>query len=267
MKLILWLPPFLVACRSPDLPSHQHVEIRDVDRDVDVVNADAHSESPDAVDASASPNTASEYDPRTELMRHLRGDCPDGDPIGDYTPFSGAATPPLDLDAWLKAHHVHFPRDKSCPSRGPERDQCTCDRELLLPGRDAPLLRCYRFMGASDYSSYVKTILYALEGSVLRVVFEQATGLPGNNFDDAVPWISFVPRVRNDTLVFEEAHCRGCPVAMEFFASNPGFKKAHADYKKVCSLDSWEWKWNHGQLKKYRRTASISSSPTPVSPN
>ncbi|MCL2723838.1 MAG: hypothetical protein FWD69_05315 [Polyangiaceae bacterium] len=264
MKLVL-LPPLvllLVGCHSRDSSAHQDAEVRDAD----VIDADARSESPDAADASTSA-----YPPedkvRAIFKRRIHGDCPDSAPIGDYW-LRGVATASFDLDTWLEAHHARFPRDKSCPSGGPEQDQCICDRELLLPGRDTPLLRCRREMVAAHDDRYTKTILYALEGNTLRVVFEQTTGT-ADNFQMLIPVLDFVPRIRNDALVFEETYCRGCPVAMEYFAaaSDPGLKEARVAYKGICSLDSWEWKWSGRQLKKYRRTTPAPPVSTSSSAN
>jgi len=262
MKLVLLLPLFLVACHSSGSPSHQDAEIQDAD----VVDADARSESPDAADAS----TGSPKDDATakylQEMERLRGDCPDGGPSEDTDPTVNGVYIE-DLDVWLKTHHARFSRaDRSCweTSVGSLVNLCGCDRELRLPDRDAPLLHCTRGM-ENSYGMYIKTILYALEGNTLRVVLEQATGMSSSNFEMAVPGIDFVPRIRGNTLVFEEPYCKVCRVALEFFAKDfeLNFKKAHADYKKVCSLDSWEWRWSQGQLKKYRRALS-SSSPVPI---
>jgi hypothetical protein len=132
-------------------------------------------------------------------------------------------------------------------------------------------------MEARAYGWYTNTILYALEGNVLRVVLEQTTGMAGSNFELAAPGIDFVPRIRESTLVFEEWWCKGCPVVMDYFASQfdrekeHGFaadkelRVAHNDYKKMCDLDSWEWRWSGRQLKKYRRASSASPIPAPSS--
>ena len=114
----------------------------------------------------------------------------------------------LDLDAWLREHHARFPRDKSCTGvplgGGPIATLCRCQKELRLPDTDALFLSCSRQHEDPAYGWSTNTVLYAVEGGVLRAVLDIPSGMSGNNFEMIVPAIMFVPQVRGNAIVFVE---------------------------------------------------------------